>query len=123
MDELCDLTGDWRYIDIAMRDWQRTHSHVGYWSDRMRDYKRLARTLRLDETKLIYHDIYSFNMSYGLPTEDMVEVCKATFSNNIAKLTIQVVDPDVMVIKKGLKVSFTDQIGVIGKLSLAKRFS
>ena len=40
------------------------------------------------------------------------------YRHDIAKLTIQITSPDVTTIKRDIKITFSDQLGVIGKLWL-----
>ena len=58
-------------------------------------------------------DTWSF--VYGLPKADAAEVCKAMYRENIAKVTVEIMAPDVLQIKKDIKTTFTQQLGVIGK--------
>ena len=56
----------------------------------------------------------STRLAYGLPESDAVQMCRHRYRYELAKLTIQIASPDVMKIKKDLKMSFFDQLGVIG---------
>ena len=54
------------------------------------------------------------NISYGLPTDEAIRVCKHRYKNEIAKLTIQISDPTVTKIMKDVKMSFSGMLGVVG---------
>ncbi len=58
------------------------------------------------------------NFLKGLPTSEEDAVCRAKFSNEVAKLTILISDPNVMTIKRNIKNRFPDQVGVVGKMCL-----
>ncbi len=53
-------------------------------------------------------------MSYSLPHDEAINVCKERYRFDVAKVTVQIVSPNVMRIKKDVKMSFADQLGVIG---------
>jgi hypothetical protein len=54
------------------------------------------------------------NISYGLPTPEAIQMCKDVYSNDIVKLTLQIMDPNVMQINKDVSAKFSDQLGVVG---------
>ena len=75
------------------------------------------------------------NMSFGVPTDEAMRICKDIYRNEIVKVTVQISRPTVTLvrivnslitttifrqiysliqIKKDVKVSFSDQLGVIG---------
>ena len=103
-----------RYIwdHRAMSDWHKTHSPLGYWADELNvmNYRGRYKTLKLDREELVGF----VNMSYGLPTSEAVEVCKRLYGESIAKVVVQIADPIVVQIKKGVRVTFPDQLAVIG---------
>ena len=45
----------------------------------------------------------------------MVRICKAAYKNNVAKLTLQIAKAKILQIKKDLKMTFPEKLGVIGK--------
>ncbi len=128
---------------MAMADWEKSHSPLVYWMDTMKSTEnsqcgRLYRVRGSQCTELLFHfskttvvGLYSYplelslmqgfplNMSYGLPLRDAVKVCMERFSMDIAKLEIQIAEPDVMEIKKDVRVNFTGQIGAIGNFGFA----
>ncbi len=38
----------------------------------------------------------SSNMSFGVPTDEAMRICKQIYGNEVAKLTVQIASPDVM---------------------------
>ena len=54
------------------------------------------------------------NLEYGLPTEDARVVCGEKYANEVVKLTIQIVDPNIKMIEKDVSATFTDKLGVVG---------
>ncbi len=50
----------------------------------------------------------------GLPLQEAERVCKERYQRDFAKLTIHIADPEVLQIKKDLRVRFVDQLGIIG---------
>jgi hypothetical protein len=106
LDELCDEEGDWKYINFAMKFWERANSPLTF---RLKTISDARQTLSEWEQKNSYT-----NFSNGLPTTEAVEVCRDVFKNSIAKLIVQMANRDVMQIKKDIKVTFADQLGTIG---------
>ncbi len=115
VDTLCNWYGDWTTIDLVMRDWQETNSPLAYWRNEMSDanYQRRFETLELDRET--FRDSGITNMSYGLPTDEAMLTCKRKYQSDIAKLTVQIIDPNVMQIKKNRRVTFADQLAAIGE--------
>ncbi len=74
MDNLCNPHGDWTTIDFVMSDWERTNSPLVYWNNEIseRNIGRRYMDLKLDDLTLNKHA----NISYGLPTEETIRVCK-----------------------------------------------
>ncbi len=96
-----------------MRDWERTSSPLAHWFSQLSvaNYKERFKTYRMSA-----HSLSRFsNFSYGLPTEEAIRVCKEIYNMDIVKLTIQIMNPTVMEIKRDQRVTFTDQLAVIGK--------
>ncbi len=112
-DELCNEYGNWATVDMVMRDWERTVSPTSYWFDEMSDsnYRDRWFKLQLDDSTV---NSYS-NLSYGLPTGEALNLCKWIYRNSIAKLTVQIADPEVVQLKKDIRISFADQLGVVGE--------
>ncbi len=112
-DELCDRHSGWDTVEMAMNDWLRTNSPLSYWHRAINEfnfYKRSATDVFSDHFLNAQH----VNISFGLPTGEALDVCKLRYKYDIAKLTIQIMEPKVMVVKKDVKTTFADQLGVIG---------
>ena len=45
----------------------------------------------------------------------MIKICQSAYKNNVAKLTLQIAEANVLQIKQDIRVTFTDKLGVIGK--------
>ena len=98
-----------------MIPWQNTESPMVHWSRQMaqleasdlleQDIPSVERTLHDEETLF----------EYGLPTWEVNKVCKEKYRNDVVKLTLQIAAPEAMQIKKDVRVTFADQLGVIGK--------
>ena len=56
------------------------------------------------------------NFLFGLPEAEAKEVCKTFYRENVAKVTVEIVGPDVMVLEKDIKTSFTQRLGIIGMI-------
>ena len=56
------------------------------------------------------------NFLYGLPEAEAKEVCKNFYRENVAKVTLEIVGPDVMRMEKDIKTSFTQKLGIIGMI-------
>ena len=98
-----------------MIPWQNTESPIVYWARRM---------AKLEASDLLHQDIPSVERTlqdeeiafeYGLPTWEVNKVCKEVYRNNVVKLTLQIAAPEAMQIKKDVRVTFADQLGVIGE--------
>ncbi len=112
MDELCNRYGDWSTIDFVMKDWEKTNSPLAYWFFEMSaaSYKERFKTYTLSNQVISRYS----NFSYGLPTEEAIRVCKDKYRRDVIKLTIQIMNPTVMQIKHDKRVTFADQLAVIG---------
>ena len=58
------------------------------------------------------------NLEYGLPPEDARVVCEEKYANEVVKLTIQIVDPNIKMIEKDVSATFNDKLGVVGGYKL-----
>ncbi len=112
MDELCDRHGDWSTIDFVMKDWEKTNSPLAYWFYEMSgaNYQERFKTYTLPDHVISRYS----NFSYGLPTEEAIRVCKDKYRRDVVKLTIQIMSPDVMQIRRDMRVTFGDQLAAIG---------
>ncbi len=116
VDQLCDYHGDWTAIEMSLSHWHGTHSPLAYWFAQMstEDYRKRHIGFRLPMSDVMQGGA---NLTHGLPTEEALgAVCRQIFANDVAKLTVQILDPNVMQIKKGVRMSFSDKLGVIGNL-------
>ena len=115
VEALCDFNNEEskESIDLALREWQRTNSPITHW------YNMVARYLNLGDT---FYNPALFNVKpsdrwtfyYGLPKEDAKEMCKTVYKETIAKVTIEILDPMVLQIKKDVSSTFTSRLGVVG---------
>ena len=44
----------------------------------------------------------------------MIRICKSFYKTNVAKLTLQIAEANVLQIKQDIRVTFPDKLGVIG---------
>ena len=51
---------------------------------------------------------------YGLPDVETNTVCKQIYKNDIVKLTLQISESEALQIKRDIRVTFADQLGVVG---------
>ena len=115
MEALCDFNnGESKAsIDLALGEWERTNSPVTHW------YNMVDRYLNFGDP---FYNPDFFNVEpsdrwtfyYGLPIEDAKEMCKNVYKETIAKVTIEILDPMVLQIKKDVRTTFTDRLGVVG---------
>ncbi len=109
--KLCNFYGDWSTIDLVMSDWQKTHSPLVHWSKEIspKNYRERYKTLEISPM-----DLSSTNISYGLPTTEMLRICEQRYRNDVARITFVVSDPNVMQIMRNVRVTFPDQIAAVG---------
>ena len=95
--------------------WQNTESPIVYWARQMTQLEALD-LLKQDMPSVVrtLHD-EEISFEYGLPTWEVNKVCKEEYRNDLVKLTLQIAAPEAMQIKKDVRVTFPDQLGVIGK--------
>ncbi len=100
-------------MELALSDWEKTHSPMAHWSKVIsRHNTREPSNFDLSTTAT-----GSTRLAYGLPAEsDAIQMCRHRYRYELAKLTVQIVSPDVMKIRKDVKMSFFDQLGVIGNI-------
>ena len=100
---------------MALKEWQNTNSPITHWYNMAMRY--------LDSDSVFYEpnklhalpsDYNSF--FYGLPKKDAQEMCKTMYRETIAKVTIEILDPMVMQIKKDTRTTFTERLAVVGKI-------
>ena len=52
----------------------------------------------------------------NLQKAERESVCKSIYANEMVKLTVQIEGPFVMVIEKDVSATFSDMLGIVGKL-------
>ena len=121
LDDLCEpvLWQDDIGIDRVMTHWGHTQSPQVYWTRQM---AWLANTNKLmDDLPSMkkslsgYQTTIQNGIQNGLPLWEENKVCKKLYKNDVVKLTLQVSVPEAMQIKRDVKVTFADQLGVIGE--------
>ena len=115
MEALCDFNnGESKAsIDLALGEWERTNSPVTHWYNMVDRYLNLGDPFyNPDFFNVEPSDRWTF--SYGLPIEDAKQMCKTVYKETIAKVTIEILDPMVLQIKKDVRTSFTDRLDVVG---------
>ena len=60
-----------------------------------------------------YHNL-PFNPDF--PNGDGELVCKSIYGKEVVKVTVQITDPSVTVIEKDVSATFSDMLGIVGKL-------
>ncbi len=58
---------------------------------------------------------YKAIILHGLSMTEALKVCRHRYRNDLAKLTVEIIAPDVKKIEKDISASFSDQLGVIGE--------
>ena len=113
MDELCNRFGDWSTIDRVMSDWKMTNSPQVHWYNQLHPsaHGKHHQSFRLDPEA---QRNGQSNMSYGLPTEEALRVCKERYKYDVVKLTLQITEHNVLQIKKDIRVTFADKLAGIG---------
>ncbi len=106
--ELCQMDSEYNGFVMAMADWEKTNSPLAYWTSKL---KRDGASLTLDKRILEGKPV---DFIYSLSREEAFEVCRQRFKYDIARLSVQIAEPDVMEIKKDKRVNFSDQLGAIG---------
>ncbi len=111
-EEDCNLR-DWPALDLVMSDWERTHSPLAHWHLQLQDGRtdQLYKELLIDDATF---RLAKSNISFGLPTSEVPAVCRERYSQDFAKLKVQIAQSSVMQIRKDVRVNFSDQLGTIG---------
>ena len=97
--EICDVP---EQREMALGHWRKNMYDVVTW--------RYKQFLENPET-LVNRD----NDDLELNEKEEEEICKQVIENNLAKLSVVIKSPTAMRAMKSIRVSFTDQLGVIGK--------
>ena len=116
VDTLCDFRNEdsVNSIHMALDEWEKVNSPLAYW------YNWVDRFLNMSSPHYNPMEGYedpsdSYHFFYGLPQKQAEEICRATYKQNIAKVTLEILDPRVVRMKKDLKVTFSSQLGVFGR--------
>ena len=119
MDDLCNEYGDWAQAHVVLTRWHRTHSPMMQWLNQLlsgplaaKNFQRLSKLLL--ESDDISRERLTKGFLYGLPLHEEVRVGREMFANSVARLTIEVVDPNVMEIRKDVRTTFSDKLAAIG---------
>ncbi len=112
-EKLCSVHSNPKAVERAMNDWYRTKSPASHWYYQMSNvnYRDLFNNYRISVREFNPPVDYS---RFGLAKSDMFDLCKDRYRNDLAKVTVMISEPEVMEIKKNIKVSFSDQLGVVG---------
>ena len=103
---------------MALQEWVSTNSPLVYWYNMVLRY--------LDAGKATFKPSF-FNMEgmwaterkpakflYGLPLKDAKKMCKTFYKESIAKVTLEILQPMVLQVKKDVRATFTERLGVAG---------
>ena len=126
----------------ALGEWARTNSPVTYWYNKMSPHRavgsytnnpgyfdqdtadpgELALFLKIFSELCQICNSHSLiidhvNFLFGLPEADAKEVCKMFYRENVAKVVVEIVGPDVMRLEKDINTTFTQKLGIIGMVS------
>ena len=115
LEELCDEITGKESIDRVMGLWRKTNSPIAYWTRQMVDMS-MKSSLGSEDLPFLEESLQKTKniFKYGLPLSEINTVCKQMYKNDIVKLTLQIIAPQGMQIKRDLRVTLADQIGVIG---------
>ncbi len=58
--------------------------------------------------------LFQLETLYGLPVTDVERVCRERYGRDYARLRMVILDPDVVQIRKDVRMSFQDRLGSIG---------
>ena len=99
---------------MALGEWESLNSPITYW------YNKVDRFLRSNSPLYSPMEVYEepldhYKFYYGLPQKHAEAMCKTVYKQDIAKVTLEILDPNVLRIKKDLKTTFASRLGVFGK--------
>ena len=117
IEDLCAKTNT-ESINFALKEWGKTNSPSVYW------YKKLFKLdleKRLDEFQMDFLTQYDYKsggdlgvpLVHGLPFNEAMRVCKEVYGKNIAKVTIEISEEQVMMTMKDLGITFAEQLAII----------
>ena len=115
LDELCNEISGEETVKRVMLPWENRHSPLVYWAQQLTG-KSMWEDKPSVETTINDEGREGTSLEYGLPTWEINKVCKQKYRNDVVKVTLQIAVPESMQIKRDLRVTFSDQIGVIGKM-------
>ena len=98
---------------MALKEWQNTNSPITHWSNMVKRYLDPDSEF-YDPNMLNVETTDHYTFLYGLPKRDAQKICMTMYKETIAKVTVEILEPMVMQIRKDKKTSFTEQIGVVG---------
>ena len=116
IEDLCAKTNT-ESVKFAMHEWEKSNSPSLYWYKTLHklDYEK-----RLDEFKMDFmtqYDEQTDDMGVpivnGLPFKEAMRVCKEVYAKNIAKVTVEISEDQVIITKKDLGVTFAEQLAII----------
>ena len=105
---------------MALQEWVLTNSPFTYWYNMVQ--RHLDIFAHLDGEKATFNprffnmdpQIFSIRTDYGLPLEDAKMMCKTFYKENIAEVTLEILQPMVLQVKKDVRATFTERLGVAG---------
>ena len=108
-------------VKFAMEEWEMTNSPSIYWYKKL--YK-LDKEERLEDFNMDFMakfmdtaDDLGVPLVHGLPLNEAMRVCKEVYAKNIAKVTIEISEEQVMMTMKDLGVTFAEQLAIISMSS------
>ena len=111
IDDLCSTeTVQWgnKFLDTMEK------AHSQFYADWVHQF------YNMDYEKISLKRTYITNnetLLYGsLPLEQAIRACKDMYTYELAKITIQISDPVVTTIQKKVSSTFSEQLGVVGKV-------
>ena len=112
VDTLCNTYTNRETFDLALSDWERTHSAAAHFHRALNSHNYLARyeAMELPHSEMSGHA----TIGHGLPAAEADRICREAFSLDLARVSVQIADPKVTKIVKDVKISFYDQVGVLG---------
>ena len=112
VNRLCEK---WENDDMVMPNWMKTNSLLwSYWMRFMVTPNEGLKDYNLPSSRCNHKDGTHF--SHNLPRDEGESLCKSLYSNEVVKLTVQIADPYVMVIEKDVSATFTDKLGIVGRI-------
>ena len=76
---------------------------------------KLSRSIETNPELVNFKSPEIWTFRNGLPEDDAREMCKTMYRESIAKVSLEILDPKVLQIKKDVRTTFSDQLGVVGK--------